>query len=44
MSEEYIAQEYKYTDENGRRYAKLRGRGYQNNDGEAKIKYLDENP
>ena len=44
MSEEYIKQEYKYLDENGRRFAKLRGRGYQNKDGETKIKYLDENP
>lgn len=44
MSDEYIKGEYKYTDENGRRYAKLRGRGYQNSGGEAKIKYLDENP
>lgn len=43
MSEEYIRQEYKYTDKNGRRYAKLRGRGYQNTGGEHKIKYLDEN-
>lgn len=44
MSDEYIKQEYKYTDENGRRYAKLRGRSYQNSGGEHKIKYLDENP
>ncbi len=44
LSEDYIKQEYKYTDKNGRRYAKLRGRGYQNNNGETKIKYLDENP
>src|SRR3989338_8616845 len=44
MSEEYISGEYKYTDENGRKYAKLRGRGYQNKGGETKIKYLDENP
>lgn len=44
MSENYIKDEYKYIDENGRRYAKLRGRGYQNSGGEAKIKYLDENP
>lgn len=44
MSLEYIEQEYKYTDENGRRYAKLRGRGYQNKNGETTIKYLDENP
>lgn len=43
MSEEYIRQEYKYTDEKNRRYAKLRGRGYQNKGGEYKIKYLDEN-
>lgn len=44
LSSDYITQEYKYFDKNGRRYAKLRGRGYQNNNGEAKIKYLDENP
>ena len=44
MSEEYIKQEYKYKDKDGRRYAKLRGRGYQNKGGEHKIKYLDENP
>jgi len=44
MSEDYIEHEYKYVDENGRRYAKLRGRAYQNKGGETKIKYLDENP
>lgn len=44
MTQAYIDAEYKYTDENGRRYALLRGRGYQNNGGEAKRKYLDENP
>lgn len=44
MSQKYIDDEYKYIDENGRRYALLRGRGYQNNGGEAKRKYLDENP
>jgi site-specific DNA-methyltransferase (adenine-specific)/adenine-specific DNA-methyltransferase len=44
MSEDYVKAEYKYTDENGRRYAKLRGRGYQGSGGVAKIKYLDENP
>lgn len=42
LSEKYINDEYKYTDENGRRYAKLRGRGYQNKDGETTMKYLDE--
>ena len=42
MSRDYIAQEYKYVDENGRRYAKLRGRGYQQSGGTAKVKYLDE--
>lgn len=42
MSEEYIKQEYKYTDESGRIYAKLRGRAYQNKGGVHKIKYLDE--
>ena len=44
MSQKYIEDEYKYVDENGRRYALLRGRGYQNSDGVAKKKYLDENP
>ena len=44
LSEDYIKQEYKYVDEDGRRYAKLRGRGYQNTEGETKVKYLDENP
>lgn len=43
MSEDYTKAEYKYTDENGRRYALLRGRGYQESGGEAKKKYLDEN-
>ena len=43
MSQKYIDAEYKYTDEMGRRYALLRGRNYQNNGGEAKRKYLDEN-
>jgi len=42
LSEKYIKDEYKYKDENGRIYAKLRGRSYQNKDGIAKIKYLDE--
>jgi len=42
MTEKYINDEYKYTDEKGRRYAKLRGRSYQNKEGETKIKYLDE--
>ena len=44
LSEEYIKQEYKYRDADGRKYAKLRGRGYQNKKGETKLKYLDENP
>ncbi len=44
MSDDYIKAEYKYVDKDGRRYAKLRGRGYQNSGGNAKIKYLDENP
>lgn len=44
MSEEYVKGEYKYVDENGRRYAKIRGRGYQGPQGEQNIKYLDENP
>ena len=44
LSEDYIKQEYKYTDEHGRKYAKLRGRGYQNKKGETTVKYLDENP
>jgi adenine-specific DNA-methyltransferase len=43
LSEKYVADEYKYVDENGRRYAKLRGRGYQGGGKETKIKYLDEN-
>ena len=38
MSEEYIKQEYNYKDKDGRRYAKLRGRGYQNKGGEHKIR------
>ena len=44
LSEVYIKQEYKYVDPDGRKYAKLRGRGYQNKEGETKVKYLDENP
>lgn len=44
MSEGYVQAEYKYLDENGRRYAKLRGRSYQGSGGIPKIKYLDENP
>lgn len=44
MSEKYIEDEYKYVDEDGRRYALLRGRGYQNRGGVATRKYLDENP
>jgi len=43
LSEKYVADEYKYVDENGRRYAKLRGRGYQGGGKGTKIKYLDEN-
>jgi adenine-specific DNA-methyltransferase len=41
MSEEYIKQEYKYVEEEGKRYALLRGRGYQQS-GEHKRKYLEE--
>src|SRR3989344_602059 len=41
MSGDYIKGEYKYTDEDGRKYALLRGRGYQQS-GEHKRKYLDE--
>ncbi len=44
MSEVYVKAEYKYVDENGRRFAKIRGRGYQGPEGEQTIKYLDENP
>jgi site-specific DNA-methyltransferase (adenine-specific)/adenine-specific DNA-methyltransferase len=44
LSEVYVKQEYKYLDPDGRKYAKLRGRGYQNKEGETKVKYLDENP
>jgi adenine-specific DNA-methyltransferase len=43
MTERYIQQEYKYTDEKGRRYAKLRGRMYQSSGGTARVKYLDDN-
>ena len=43
LSEEYIEREYKYFDEAGRRYAKLRGRNYQKT-GKPKLRYLDENP
>ncbi|MFM5956670.1 MAG: DNA methyltransferase, partial [Dolichospermum sp.] len=39
----YVADEYKYFDESGRRYAKLRGRGFQDGNSTTKIKYLDEN-
>src|SRR3989338_8363034 len=42
MSDEYVEAEYKYTDENGRKYALLRGRGYAN-EKKTKKKYLDEN-
>lgn len=41
MTEGYIKGEYKYVDEQGRRYALLRGRSYQQT-GEHKRKYLDE--
>src|SRR3990167_2292009 len=41
MSEGYIKGEYKYSDEDVRKYALLRGRGYQQS-GEHKKKYLDE--
>ncbi|MBT3721436.1 site-specific DNA-methyltransferase [archaeon] len=44
LSEEYVKHEYKYEDESGRKYAKLRGRGYQGGGKTTKIKYLDENP
>jgi adenine-specific DNA-methyltransferase len=44
LSEKYVNDEYKYIDENGRKYAKLRGRGYQDGNSTTKIKYLDENP
>ncbi len=40
MSEKYIKDEYKYIDEEGRRYALLRGRGFQGSNGHAKKKYL----
>ena len=43
MSEKYIKDEYKYVDDDGRQYALLRGRGYQDSNGCAKKKYLDEN-
>ncbi len=43
LSEKYVSDEYKYTDKDGRRYARLRGRGYQGGNKETKIKYLDEN-
>ena len=43
MSDTYIDNEYKYKDADGRKYAKLRGRGYQENKGITKKKYLDEN-
>ena len=43
MSKDYIESEYKYTDKDGRRYAMIRGRGYQDSGGAAKKKYLDEN-
>jgi len=44
LSEEYVKNEYKYKNKDGRRYAKLRGRGYQGGGKSTKIKYLDENP
>jgi len=43
LSEKYVSDEYKYTDKDGRIYAKLRGRGYQGGSKETKVKYLDEN-
>jgi adenine-specific DNA-methyltransferase len=43
LSKAYVKAEYKYIDENGRKYAKLRGRNYQGGDKNTKIKYLDEN-
>ena len=43
LSESYVKAEYKYTDEKGRKHAKLRGRGYQGGNKKTKIKYLDEN-
>jgi len=43
LSDDYVKAEYKYIDKNGRRYAKLRGRGYQGGEKTTKIKYLDEN-
>ncbi len=43
MSEAYVAAEYKYVDEEGRRYALLRGRDYVTGKATTK-KYLDENP
>lgn len=43
LSEKYVKDEYKYTDKDGRKYAKLRGRGYQDGKATTKIKYLDEN-
>ncbi len=42
MTTKYVDDEYKFTDENGRRYALLRGRNYKDNK-ETKKKYLDEN-
>lgn len=44
LSEKYVNDEYKYIDENWRRYAKLRWRWYQDWNSTTKIKYLDENP
>lgn len=44
LSEKYVQDEYKYVDKDGRRYAKLRGRGYQGGGRGTTIKYLDENP
>ena len=44
MSQKYVDSEYKYVDEEGRRYALLRGRSYQGSGGQTKKKYLDENP
>ena len=43
MTQKYIDAEYKYKDADGRRYAQLRGRMYQQT-GKPRKKYLDENP
>jgi DNA modification methylase len=41
MTEKYVKDEYKYVDEEGRKYGLLRGRGYQQR-GEPTRRYLDE--